>query len=209
MITLIIESEHDSVFNFNNPSFVKDFSYDEKVGKVSAHDYQRFEKRKEGNIEYMTGNDYIEKCAKDIFKNTIDYVLAPVDKNVVNDYAIAMKSGSRFPICYLDYVYEQQEGRHRALAFEKAFGIDAKMPVLVIKPASADIEEIADYCQRKWGGYWDSFFTSMASNFGYSNKEINNFLGYDYTEDEDTFEKNDDFEVNWDDLDIDEDDLDL
>lgn len=189
-----------NAFDVSNPGrYVKEFLYDEKVGKVSAHDYKKFEKLLDGNIEYMTGNEYIRHCIDDIFGSSYDQVVTKaVDKDKVQEYADLMRSGTTFPICYLDYVYHQQEGRHRALAFREAFGDAAKMPVLVIQKTSEStpIEEIWDYCERRWGNNADFFFNTIAQNIGKSEYEINTFLGKETEQepDEDFYVDDDEIE---------------
>ena len=44
---------------------------------------------------------------------------------------------------------------------------------------SVTLDEIMDYCRRKWGEYADHFFEGVASNIGYSDYEIDEYLGRD------------------------------
>lgn len=57
----------------------------------------------------------------------------------VEKYAENMKEGDVFPLPYLDYADNLQEGRHRALAFEKAFGEYKEFPVMVITEYEGDM----------------------------------------------------------------------
>ena len=118
--------------------------------KYTIQEYYAFEKGICGVIKEMTCNEYLQNCAK-IFGKSTESQYRSVDYKNVDDYAKSMERGSTFPICFLDYVNNTQEGRHRAIAYEKTFGKDAKFPVLiVIKPHPTD-DEIKDYALRKWG----------------------------------------------------------
>ena len=62
-----------------------------------------------------------------------------VNQSLVNEYADKMKSGTKFPMIYIEYefrenktIYRGQEGRHRALAAQKA-GVKS-IPVLIVFP---------------------------------------------------------------------------
>jgi hypothetical protein len=204
---LIIESASpETAFDIDNPGrYVEDYLYKEMVGKVPSHDYFKFEKLRDGKITWMTGDEYIDKCINDIFNLSYDQVVTrAVNEDKVNEYAEKMLNGVTFPVCYLDYPYRQQEGRHRALAFKKAFGENAKMPVLEIFDATKEnvsAEEILDYCVRRWNAHYDFFFPNIASNFGISEKEINKLLGRDSDEDEFIENQDDVYEDDLDNLD--------
>ena len=145
-------------FDVNNPGRNTEEFIITKVGKVSGHDYQKFEKGKDSKIVYMTADEYINECINNIFKSNYESTVTnAVDMNTVYKYVFDMKHGDIFPIPYLNYVNHQQEGRHRMLAFKLLNGEDAKAPVLVIFETNASEDEIKDYCKRKWGKadpYW-------------------------------------------------------
>ena len=204
----IIEDNRGSVFNIHNPGdYVYQYTDDCRVGKVSGHDYQKFDKGRDSKIVYMDADHYIDYCAKNIFHSSRDYVMEPVEEDKVHKYANAMKEGNTFPVPYLDFIYEQQEGRHRALAYAEAFGDTAGFPVLIIYKAEPTLEEIDNYVKQRFSNYHDSYFKSYAESFGFSEKEIYEYLGLDYDEPED--EVDPDFDVDWEDLDIEYDDLDI
>jgi len=128
------------------------------TAKVSTSEYYRFEKGIEGYIEYMTAEEYIWRCAREIFGTSVDSCLNGTSADKVNKYAELMKNGEKFPLPYLSYEgYRGQEGRHRMLAAAKAFGEDTKFPVLMAVDADPTDEEIRDYVKRrfpndtKWG----------------------------------------------------------
>lgn len=211
---LFIESASpDSVWDFTKSGYVEEYLPTTKVGKVSGQEYKKFDKKRDSEIIYMTADEYIKRCS-DVFgvsvKDTINSARNP--KNI-DLYAEKMLSGEKFPVCYIDYVYRQQEGRHRALAFKKAFGENAKMPVLVITEAEASMQEIYDYCVKRFGEkFADSYFGDYAYRFGYNDKQIDKFLGIDsedvnsteeVEEPETEIELDDLDNLSWDDLDID------
>jgi hypothetical protein len=211
---LFIESvSPDSVWDFTKSGYVEEYLPTTKVGKVSGQEYKKFDKKRDSEIIYMTADEYIKRCS-DVFgvsvKDTINSARNP--KNI-DIYAEKMLSGEKFPVCYIDYVYRQQEGRHRALAFKKAFGENAKMPVLVITEAEATMQEIYDYCLKRFGErFADSYFGDYAYRFGYNDKQIDRFLGID-SDDEDYEQSDNDYNepelddldnLSWDDLDIDD-----
>ena len=185
MIKFLYESTAPNVFRTDyTGNSVGDVISNEPLGNVRERDYFKFEKGKDGIITYMTANDYINHCIHDIFNSTYDRTVTnAVDWSSVDKYAEAMKNGEKFPLCYLDYVTNNQEGRHRALAFKQAFGEDAEMPVLEIYPTNVTDDEIAEYCMQKWGSlqYW---YPYVASKLGRTEREINNYLGIETKESE-------------------------
>ena len=210
MIKLIFESvSPESVFDFSRDDYPSEYLPTTKVGSVSGQEYKKFDKGKDSEIVYMTADEYIERCS-DIFGVTVkDVINSARNPKNIDIYADKMLSGEKFPLCYIDYVSSQQEGRHRALAFKKAFGKDAKMPVLVITEANPTLDEIYEYCVKRYGErYADTYFSGYASNFGFSDNQINKYLGIDESQDDD-YEVDDLDNLSWDDLDIDIDDLDL
>ena len=175
-----------AVFDVNNPgNYVAEYTT-EKVGNVSGHDYKYFEKGMDGRLTTMTCDEYIQHCVDDIFKSSYEGVVRWVDEAKVHEYANHMKQGETFPIPYLNYVDEQQEGRHRAFAFKEAFGANAEFPVLEVFPVKKPpMELIKDYCLRK---VKDNRTASMVmpeiAGRWYTQKEIYDYLGIPY-EDED------------------------
>ena len=187
-----------AVFDINNPgNYVAEYTT-ENVGKVSGHDYKYFEKGMDGRLTTMTCDEYIQHCVDDIFKSSYEGVVRWVDEAKVHEYANHMKQGETFPIPYLNYADGQQEGRHRAFAVKEAFGADAEFPVLEVFPVKTPpIEIILDYCVRKYGdkSMAKQMLPEIAGRW-YSQKDIYNYLGWDYTDDDD----NDDATADDDDL---------
>lgn len=175
-----------AVFDVNNPgNYVAEYTT-EKVGNVSGHDYKYFEKGMDGRLTTMTCDEYIQHCVADIFKSSYEGVVRWVDEAKVHEYARHMKQGETFPIPYLNYADGQQEGRHRAFAVKEAFGTDAEFPVLEVFPVKTPpIELILDYCVRKYGdkSIAKQMLPEIAGRW-YSQKDIYNYLGWDYTDDD-------------------------
>lgn len=186
MIKLLIESGSSKVFDLQNPgNYVEEYMPWYKVGRVSGHDYQKFEKRRDGKITYMTCEDYINHCINDIFTKGYNSVVTnAVDFNRVHEYAEDMKNGDTFPVPYLNYSTHQQEGRHRAFAYAEAFGKDAKFPVLEIfevRPQDVSNDEIYEYAEQKTNGHNTSgMFEYVMTIQGRTEKDICEYLGVPY-----------------------------
>ena len=174
-----------AVFDLSNPgNYVAEYTT-ENVGKVSGHDYKYFEKGMNGRMTKMTCDEYIQHCVDDIFKSSYEGVVRWVDEAKVHEYARHMKQGETFPIPYLNYADGQQEGRHRAFAVKEAFGADAEFPVLEVFPVKKPpLDIIKDYCIRKYGNERQAvmMMPEIAGRW-YTQKEIYNYLGWDYTDD--------------------------
>ena len=153
---IFIES-YDATNNFvsiNNPDVITaNWFGNKKVGNVTLNDYMRYEKGQDATLEYMSPNEYLERCAKDIFNSTYEKTVGIIKKNnakIISKYAKDMLNGDKFPLPYLDYVHKQQEGRHRALAVIEAFGEDSIMPVIVIRPTDPTEQELKQYAEQRW-----------------------------------------------------------
>lgn len=151
-------------FDVNNPGRVV-IDFFGETGKVSKHDYQKFEKGKDSKIVYMTADKYIDECINNIFNSSYEQTVTnSVDEDVVASYAEDMKKGDIFPLPYLDYVTHNQEGRHRMLAFKMVNGRNAEAPVLIIFKSKVTNEEIEEYVRKKYGNknvdYWVDYIKS-------------------------------------------------
>jgi len=115
--------------------------------KVTKREYARFEKGKEGTIEYISPDDYIDKCAEGFNKSRKE-ILLQRDEKVVDRLVKLLKKGTKLYMPFLDYVGGfDQEGLHRAMA-SKQLGIES-IPVLVIKKADYTSDELADYRKKR------------------------------------------------------------
>ena len=203
-------SLYDGIFNPNE--IIKTNG---KTGeKITKKEYYKFEKGKDCKLTYMTGKEYLEKCAKDIFGTDYDSAVTNsiwISQESVDAYAEAMKRGEVFPLCYLDYKSHSQEGRHRALAFIKAFGENEKMPVMEVYKTNVTDEEIEDYCNRAYSGtnYWFDYIKYEKLGYEENNpyeEEENIDEDNLYEDDENIDDEYDPFDdlLDLEDLDIDE-----
>ena len=140
-----------------------DYSYwDYVTGKVSGSDifdinstgndkidvlkdpkyYEKYKNLK-GYITKMTPKEYFQKCAE-IFNTSFDHQVNRI--GVEKDYIQHLKSvitlkKDKFPMTYLDFANETQEGRHRMFVAGELFGWDTKFPVLIVDYADKQRSE--------------------------------------------------------------------
>lgn len=110
----VIESDNNIImpFNIGTPGRQAEDFLIGKVGNVTSHDYQKFEKGKDSKIVHMTADEYINECIDNIFHSNYEAVVNnAVDTNTVYKYMFDMKHGDVFPLPYLNYVNNTQEGR--------------------------------------------------------------------------------------------------
>lgn len=111
--------------------------------------YMQENKNRTGEIVMMSPSEYIDECADKIFSDRVtseelkEQRYASKDENngsLIDSYTKAMKSGDKFPLCYLNYADNQQEGLHRMMAAGILYGWDRNFPVLVVDVFDKDIE---------------------------------------------------------------------
>ena len=111
--------------------------------------YMQTEKNRNGEIVMMSPNEYIQECATAIFNGRVtpdglkSQRYASHDENgehLITKYASDMKSGDKFPLCYINYANGQQEGLHRMMAAGEAYGWNTKFPVLAVTVYDDQIE---------------------------------------------------------------------
>jgi hypothetical protein len=90
-------------------------------------------KNREGKIVQMSPNEYYKNVADRIFHTTVDdlkqqrtAIPGHIDKlkKVITD------KKEQFPMCFIDYPDQEQEGLHRMYVAGELFGWDHKFPVL-------------------------------------------------------------------------------
>lgn len=111
--------------------------------------YMEKEKNLTGHIEYWTPDKYYRECAV-IFHSTKERLVLERshEAKMVDQYVADMKKGDKFPLCYIDYSDNGQEGLHRMLAASKIVGwTGAEFPVLVVNVY--DWERHERYLKRK------------------------------------------------------------
>lgn len=125
-------------------------------------EYMRKAKNRDGKIVMMTPDEYYKEASK-IFRrnsdrNTDVASLVRQRSNEYTDrYVEDMKNGDKFPLPYLNYADNSQEGLHRMLAAKRAFGQDVKYPVLVVTIYDMDrhnqwkiMQEASDFERRNF-----------------------------------------------------------
>ena len=94
-----------------------------------------------GEIIMMSPKEYYERCSRDIFngrssvdelKRSREYSKFKDNTSFIDKYKSLMQSGTKFPLCTLNYANPTQEGLHRMYAAGKLYGWNTKFPVLVV-----------------------------------------------------------------------------
>lgn len=107
--------------------------------------YMQKSKNRTGEVVYMTPVQYYEECAKHIFEDTTVESLKlqrSSNSEYINKYKEDMLAGDKFPLCYLNYADNGQEGLHRMMAAGEAFGWNTKFPVLVVRAVDSRVEQL-------------------------------------------------------------------
>ena len=87
-----------------------------------------------GRIEYMTPGDYFKYTGRFFNRSPqSDYESVIEDKETIKHLKdVILKYKRKFPLTYLNFSNNQQEGRHRMAVAAELFGWNEKFPVLVI-----------------------------------------------------------------------------
>lgn len=121
---IIIESE--SINYFKSKSNIYDF---DKVLNNETQDLPKKYENWKGEIVWMTMEEYLKECA--LLQNTTyaDQLNFIIERKV--DYIAAkMQNGTKFDMPYLNYIDNEQEGRHRVMAATELG--QTEIPVLVL-----------------------------------------------------------------------------
>ena len=87
--------------------------------------YMQDSKNRTGEVVMMSPTEYYEECANEIFEGTSVARLKLERKaspGLVDKYEADMTNGDKFPLCYLNYADNSQEGLHRMMAAGQAYG---------------------------------------------------------------------------------------
>ncbi len=143
--------------------------------------YMFWKKRVYGIIEYKSGMEYLSDCAamqKTTVKEQIKFIENSNGLELVKKYERDMLDGDKFPMIFLDYDSNLQEGRHRALAVHN---INPKLliPVLVIEQVKdlkriyekvksfASYQEAKDFCEKNDYPIDNSTFNAIKNDILY------------------------------------------
>lgn len=140
---------------FNTES--TDTSYYDRFLNDEGRKYMEESRNVTGSITYMTPSQYYEECA-DLFNSSVqdivrgrEYSKGRDGVRLVDSYKQSMLKGDKFPLCFIDYSNESQEGLHRMYAAGEAFGWSTKFPVLVVTvydEARAELDKKWDELNR-------------------------------------------------------------
>lgn len=111
--------------------------------------YMEEEKNLKAEIVMMSPSTYFEECAK-IFDSTFDRQVAQTkaDKDTIDHLVnVITKAKRKFPLTFLSYAENTQEGRHRMYVAAMLTSWNTKFPVMVIN--WADEERQRDKVLRK------------------------------------------------------------
>lgn len=120
--------------------------YDELLSKP---DYVRDKRNLKSEMVMMSPKEYFEECAK-IFNSTFDNQVAgtAADKVIIDHLTKVITVAKRkFPLTYLNYAENTQEGRHRMYVAAMLTSWNTKFPVMVIN--WADEERHRDEVRRE------------------------------------------------------------
>jgi len=172
-VIMILIENYSNCFNLSDTgmSYYNEFIKGEMLSgdKVSMVDYYKIDKGAVGEIEYMTATEYMEKCAK-IHNISFENEFVGLNKESIKKFTYMMLYGTKFHLPVLDFECGKrgtQEGRHRMMAAQNAFGENEKFPVLCIYKYKPTKEEITDYCKARWGEQAYYFLDSYLSGYGY------------------------------------------
>jgi hypothetical protein len=187
----LIKNLNESLKNLNEDN---SYGFFKTVSSIPDYDKVLFGKNNElpkkyeyweGEIKWMTKEKYLEECSKLQNTSYSDQLRYVIDKKV-QTIMEKMDEGVKFDIPYLNYVENEQEGRHRVVA---ADNLGQKyIPVLILSSEEYDDEdtsiELSDMVDRwddlviKDGIYYCEFIlTDWKSE---DNLLVSIASGYDY-----------------------------
>ena len=97
-------------------------------------DYMEEYKNLKHSIVTMSPREYFEECAK-IFESNLNTQInqTGANKEIIQHLKdVLIKYKRTFPITFLNYAEESQEGRHRMYVVGELLGWDKKFPVMVV-----------------------------------------------------------------------------
>lgn len=134
-------------YDYGTKAFDDKNPFDERKTGISFYnqfftdpDYMEEYKNLKYSIIHMTPKEYFEECAK-IFNSTYNNQInqTKADKqNIEHLKEVLLKWDKTFPITYLNYAEDTQEGRHRMFVVGELLGWDKKFPVMIINWANKE-----------------------------------------------------------------------
>jgi len=142
----LVKNLNESLKNLNEDN---SYGFFKTVSSIPDYDKVLFGKNNElpkkyeywdGEIKWMTKEKYLEECSKLQKTSYSDQLRYVIDKKVQRIME-EMNNGVKFDMPYLNYVENQQEGRHRVVA---ADNLGQKyIPVLILSSEEYDDEDIS------------------------------------------------------------------
>ena len=143
--------------------------------------YMQQAKNLTGEIVMMSPKEYYERCSRDIFngqssvedlKLSREYSKFKDNTSFIDKYKSLMQSGTKFPLCTLNYANPTQEGLHRMYAAGELYGWNTKFPVLVVDNYDKElaekwrkIDEIADFEKYKFSDICDDAINNVIDKY--------------------------------------------
>lgn len=140
----LVKNLNESLKNLNEDN---SYGFFKTVSSIPDYDKVLFGKNNElpkkyeywnGEIKWMTKEKYLEECSKlqkTSYSDQLRYIIDKKVQRIMED----MNNGVKFDIPYLNYVENQQEGRHRVVA---ADNLGQKyIPVLILSSEEYDDED--------------------------------------------------------------------
>lgn len=111
------------------------FSYYDNFLNDKDLKYMQEAKGLTGSIEYLTPKEYFEEVSK-MFGTSAERQIQSTASDTLNIEhlkEVILKYKRKFPLTYLNFTNDSQEGRHRMYVAGELFGWDTKFPVLIVK----------------------------------------------------------------------------
>lgn len=110
---------------------------------ISSPEYMQKNKNLTSHIEYITPRQYFEESAK-IFGNNFNTQVNQIkaDKGTIEYLKKVIRvAKKKFPLPFLDYAHNTQEGRHRMYVAGELTTWDTKFPVLIVDYYDKDLQK--------------------------------------------------------------------
>ena len=140
----VYASSKNDVFDLTKTGF----SFYNQFLNPEELEYMEREKNLTGYIDMMSPEDYYSECSElahvpvELLKRQRESSRVDddsLDRRKIDKYIEDMKAGDKFPLCFLDYSTNGQEGLHRMYAAGEVFGWDTEFPVLIVEPYDLDM----------------------------------------------------------------------
>lgn len=146
-------------------------------------EYMKRQYNLKADIVQMTPEEYFEGCAK-IFNSTKDSQIKQTEadsRSIQQLFQVIKRFNKRFPLTYLNYTNNGQEGRHRMYVAGELFGWDTKHPVMVVTYADEELaKEMLDKKHKEKVRKVLTTAISIALQYKYKNiEELHNQLQWE------------------------------